>query len=468
MPPTLALILCTTFVVAIFRLARKGADRTSFALWIPTIWIMYCASRPFSDWLSLQSPTDSIEEGSSIDRIILVILIIIGGLILKKRALSWSAVMRENRWLVFLCAYILISILWADHTQVSLKRAIRFVATPMMAFVVLTEAKPTQAMEAIFRRTAYILVPFSLLLIKYFPDLGDQYDLWIGQRMWVGVTTQKNSLGRLCLISAFFLMWAIQKAWPHRKSLGVKGRLAADLAVLFITLLILRGPGGAYSATSIAALLIGVALYQYLRWLRKHDLPLQSNLLLVVIIVAIAFGLLIPLGSVSAGFVSILGRDQTFTGRTEIWQAILPVAWRSPIIGVGYGEFWIKPPISYNLSIMVNEAHNGFLDIFTELGLVGLAIFIGFILSSCRMAQRAMSNDFAWGAFAFSFFLIAVVHNITESSFLRTTNHMGAMVFFLSIFAANLSRTSGEARIEMLPFVRVASPSVVSEGVRNF
>ena len=75
--------------------------------------------------------------------------------------------------------------------------------------------------------------------------------------MWVGVTTQKNGLGRLCVISAFFLVWAIIRAWSQRKQTGVKWKIRTDLAVLLLALLLLRGPGGGYSATSIVALLLG-------------------------------------------------------------------------------------------------------------------------------------------------------------------------------------------------------------------
>jgi O-antigen ligase len=316
-----------------------------------------------------------------------------------------------------------------------------------MALIVLTEVAPGDAMERIFRRTAYILIPFSLTLIKYFPDLGMQYDLWTGERMWVGVATQKNSLARLCLISAFFLIWTIMRAWPKRKSFGVMKRIRADFAILLVSLYVLKGPGNTYSATSLATLVLGVAMYILLLSVRKHGLKAGSSVVGMVIAIGVFCGLAFPIlgGSGSSGFLALLGRDATFTGRTEIWQAILPVALRNPIFGVGFGSFWIAPPISYSLSIMVNESHNGYLDVFVELGLVGLILFLVFLLCFYRDARKALAYDFQWASFGLCMLLIIVIHNITESSFLRPTNHMGAVMIFLAMLVRQLHRAKATA-----------------------
>jgi len=441
------------FVVLAFRYAGERLKDGPWTIWLPIIWIAYCASRPFSSWFNSGSTTDiRVEDGNSVDRLMLLLLIGICFAMLQKRRVDWSKVARTNRWLFILCVYMAVSIVWSDSPWISFKRWFRFCGTPMMGLLILTEPNPLEAMETVFRRTAYVLVPFSLLLIKYYPDLGMQYDLWTGERMWVGVTTQKNSLGRLCLISAFFLSWAVLKAWPHRHSVAVRSRMVTDLFVLLLALFILRGPGGTYSATSISALVLGFVAYLYLLWAGIKRRSLAAKVLAGVVAVSIVLGISIPTigGSGAASFVTLLGRDVTFTGRTEIWRAILPVACESPICGMGYGSFWINPPISYSLSVMVNEAHNGYLDVFAELGLIGVGILVILILVACRNAGRAMANNFEWGGFALCMLLITVVHNITESSFLRPTNHMGAILFFMVMLAAWLVQ-QGPVAVERHP-----------------
>ena len=89
-----------------------------------------------------------------------------------------------------------------------------------MALLVLSEQEPWQAMQSLLRRTAYVLIPFSVLLIKYFPDLGVVYSRWTGEILWIGVTLQKNGLGRLCVISIFFLIWTFTRRW-HKKEVAV-------------------------------------------------------------------------------------------------------------------------------------------------------------------------------------------------------------------------------------------------------
>ena len=231
--------------------------------------------------------------------------------------------------------------------------------------------------------------------------------------------------------------------------------------VLGLTLLLLRGPGGEYSATSIVALVFAVFMYCLLLFMKKHYLNMASAILVISIATAVFLGILIPIvgGSGASGFLDLIGRDVTFTGRTYIWQAILPVAMRSAICGVGYGSFWINPPISYQLTLMVNEAHNGYLDVFVEIGFVGMVLFLIFLMSSCRQAQKALPSNFEWSAFVLCFLFIIVVHNITESSFLRPTNHMGAVLFFLAMSVPYMRRS------ELLSTNRVYFPDSLDSSV---
>jgi len=64
--------------------------------------------------------------------------------------------------------------------------------------VIVSEVNPRQSLASLLRRCAYVLIPFSVVLIKYYPALGRQYGRWSGIEMWIGVTNQKNSLGILC------------------------------------------------------------------------------------------------------------------------------------------------------------------------------------------------------------------------------------------------------------------------------
>jgi hypothetical protein len=208
MPPILALILCIIVVAILLRIERRRNPDVSFALWVPTFWLLLCGSKPLGRWFG-SGPTiasgAAVSEGSSLDRLALSILIALALLILFKRNIEWSRILRDNFWLILLYVYLASSILWSDFPFVSFKRWVRLFGTIPVAMVVLTERFPLKALESVLRRCAYVMIPFSLVLIKYFPDLGVYYHGWSGTKTWVGVATQKNALGVIC--SQFASTW---------------------------------------------------------------------------------------------------------------------------------------------------------------------------------------------------------------------------------------------------------------------
>jgi hypothetical protein len=232
--------------------------------------MLICGSRAVGGWWvdPGQVADETTEAGSAIDRLVLTVLLSLAITILAKRRIQWLHVLKENKWLLLLFAYMAASIAWSEFPFVSLKRWIRAFGPIVMALVILSEQAPLEAFESVFRRTAYVLIPFSLALIKYFPLLGVAYGRWDGQQMWTGVTTHKNSLGQLCAVSVFLLIWnALRKSESSGKGRS-KFRALGDFVVIGIAAMLLRGPSGSYSATSVSILTIGTsgALVMYRTW----------------------------------------------------------------------------------------------------------------------------------------------------------------------------------------------------------
>jgi exopolysaccharide production protein ExoQ len=458
MPSALALLLCSAFVFFLLRYDRRESPKVSSALWVPTIWIFSIATKPLANWFGAGG--EDIESGSPLDRIFVSGLLCLGLLILAGRKLDWRSVIKQNTWLILLIVYMLISILWSDIPFVSLKRWLRELTAVIMAFVVLTEPAPRQAMESLFRRTVYVLIPFSILLIKYFPQYGVQYR-WSGEVMWVGVTLQKNGLGRLCLISAFFLIWTLIRRWKGRDIYRRKLQTLAEVALLVLTLWLLKGPATwAASASGLVALSTGLATLVGLLWMKKHRIDLGGKRWMAVLACIIALGIIQPLvgGSTLGGFASSLGRNETLTGRSDIWALLLPSAMHSPILGSGFGGFWTSMTTA---KIEVNEAHNGYLEVCLGLGVIGLLLTVFFLLSFCRNAVRALAHDFDWATLCICYLIMASVHNISESSFDSFTRHLMAVVLLLAVTlpAAVKRQSAREQSVE-----RKAVNSVVEFG----
>lgn len=133
--------------------------------------------------------------------------------------------------------YMFLSTFWSDITFIALRRWVREVVVVIMSLVIMSEANPRQALESVLRRASYILIPFSLMLIKYYPALGVEYARWSGKLMWVGMSVQKNGLGRLCMVSVLFLLWALFfHLRRERAPVGNRYAVWADVFLYFSSL----------------------------------------------------------------------------------------------------------------------------------------------------------------------------------------------------------------------------------------
>lgn len=409
---------------------RKQAPDMSRVLWIPTIWMLVISSKGLAIWFKIEGDPNT---GSQIDRMFFSGLLCLGLLILVLKKLDWSDVIKKNRWLFLLIGYMLVSVLWSDIPFVSFKRWIRELAAVVMALLVLTEEDPRQALLSLFRRTIYTLIPFSFLLIKYFRSYGVEYNRWSGALSWIGVTTQKNGLGRLCLISAFFLIWAIIRRRQGNDIAVFKYQNHLDVFLLLLTFYLMKGVDiRAMSATAVGSFVVGLFIFISLLWMKRHGTKLEQVPFVTILIFVIVFGTftLFAGGTNIGDFASFFGRSGTLTGRTGVWADLLPIAMQKPIVGSGFGGFW-TPSTRWQYDI--SEGHSGYLDVLLEQGFVGLFLLSMFLLSSCRRARKELNNNFDWASLWICYLIMSAVHNITESSFNDLASQLPAVILFMAI-----------------------------------
>src|SRR6202035_112417 len=127
-----------------------------------------------------------------------------------------------------------------DYTDVSFKRWIKAVGDLVMVLIVLTDANPFAAVKRLMARVGFVLIPASVLLIKYYPALGRIYNIWTWEPMFVGVTDHKNTLGMICMVLGLGFVWRFLLAYrermdPYRTSrLTAYGVLIAMVVWLFV------------------------------------------------------------------------------------------------------------------------------------------------------------------------------------------------------------------------------------------
>ena len=426
MPRILALFLCSGFVLFLLWLERKQSIGVTRAFWIPTIWLLYVASRPLAAWFPMSGATP---ESSPLDRAFLIVLMCGALWVLSRRKFSWSTAIKDNVGLMVLVVFMIISVLWSGIPKTSFFRWIRELQAVIMAFAVLSEPLPDQAMKSILRRTTYILIPFSTLLIKYFPEYGIEYARWTGERMWVGVAQQKNSLGLLSLIAAFFLIWSLVTRSKAKEKTVWRYEVYLEIFLLLLVLWLLRGPNGSffYSATSFYALCAGLLVYWSLNAIKKFKRTPKASTIMATVAIIMIFGIitLFSGGSHVSFFASAAGRTTTLTDRTEVWASLLPIAMKKPLLGSGFGGFWTP---ATRAIFHISGAHSGYLDVLLGLGFIGFILTYIFLMASCRKAHRMLEINFNWGALIVCFIIMTAVHNITESSIDSLTSFPTAII----------------------------------------
>lgn len=428
MQPIVILILCTVFVLFLLRFEHRQFPERSLAFWVPSIWLLVSCSKPMGIWFGMGGA--NLEEGSYLDRITLGFLLVMALLICIKRRSDVINVLKKNKIIILFVVYTFISIFWSDMVYVSFKRWLKEISIPVvMAMVISSTQCPLKSLESIMRRTIYVLIPFSIVLIKYYPHLGVLYSKG-GEVMWQGTVLHKNGLGILCLFTIFFFFWDFTRRRQKQIPLVAWYKTYIEVGLLILALYLFMGPNHTLttSATSLIALFGGIAALIGLLLLKKANPSLGFFIILIIIIV----GTITPFlgGFVVSDVSSLVNRNESLTGRSDIWAYLIPYFNQNPILGHGFGGFYTD---IIREGLGTSSGHNGYLDTLIEIGFVGYVILCLFFLISAVRAQKFLAQDFHWGCLWFCFVLMAVIHNIAESS---TTSFLGllpTMLLFMLI-----------------------------------
>jgi exopolysaccharide production protein ExoQ len=417
MQPNIALGLWVVLLIALLWRDPARERGTSIALWLAVISFFILTSRLPSQWLGLVrvgTYAQALEEGNALDRTVYLILIAISAAILLSRSFNWTGFWQRNVALLAFLLFALLSVAWSDFPFIAFKRWFRDLTHYMTLLVVLSDPRPLEAIRTVFRRSCYILISLSVLLVKYFQEIGRQYELYSGLSMYVGATTSKNMLGVLCVFSALFFVWDTFQRWADRRNPQTKRVLWVNAAYLLMTVWLLDK---ASSATSNVSLLLGllVMVAAHRPFFRRRP----AWLLATVPASFVIYSVLTFSGVDINGWVATsVGRDPTLTGRTFIWQTLLNYA-ANPWLGAGYETFWMGSRLQqiWPLTGAINHAHNGYLNVYLNLGIVGLASLTVFLLVCYRRVCQQFRNNNPLGILGVSAWTVLLFYNVTEAAF---------------------------------------------------
>ena len=458
-PPPVALFLTVCLIIFLFRRDIRQRPNVTGALWLPLVWMFIICSRQPSEWLSLfglDFGGKSLEEGSPFDACVYFSLIAAGVSVLRGRQVQLSEIIRNNQWLTIFFVYCFLAIFWSDFPFVSFKRWIQVIGHPVMALIILTEPDVIEALMTLMKRCAYIIVSVSITFIRYFPQWGRGFDQWSGAAMNTGISTNKNALGCDCLILGFFFVWYFLQVKQMEQ--GRAKRHELFLAVTFLAgiwwLLSL-----AQSSTSSVSLVLSASILWILGLRSINKRLIGTYLVVAVIAIVIAQGVF----GVYEHFLLFLHKNPTLTDRTLLWQELLKFD-INPLLGTGFESFFLGQrlqALQAKLWWAPNEAHNGYLETYLNLGLLGLFLFAGLLAVIYAKARATLFENFEIGRFRLAFLLAIVVYNWTEAA----VKNISPMFFLLFIIALDcpaheLSAVSYAGDVEFEEQPELAQPGL--------
>ena len=439
MPPQIALFICISLILYLFKIDKKRNEGVSTAIWVPFIWMFIAGSRLTSQWLNL-GPLSSIEEGSPLDRIVFTVLIIAGILILRKRKINWSFFFKKNVWIWLYFLFGAISFFWSEYPFVSFKRWNKAIGTLVMALVIMTEERPFEAIGIILRRLAFIFLPLSVVLVKYFPHLGRQYHISSGTLMFTGVATQKNGLGEICLVVGIYFFWTLLIGRMDKNETSPRLSYAEYILVLPIWAWLFYNVD---SMTSLVCFVIAAGIFIVARQPAIAREP--KRLMRICFLFIVVFGTLESTFDMKDTVIEMLGRRPDLTTRVPMWEDMMSMV-KDPMLGYGYESFWLGPRLQYMREKwgMEHQAHNGYLEMYLNMGVIGVCFIIGWIVSGLRKVKRQLNNDYSAGVLCFCLIVVISIYNWTEATFFGYNN------LWLLIFLAVMELKKENDRPETL------------------
>jgi exopolysaccharide production protein ExoQ len=410
------LIATVVFALLIWQLYRWMKDdeaRTSKALWLPTFWLFIGSSRNLSEWLHMSSGgSERYMEGNPLDRLVLTIVLALGVVVLCRRAQAVSRLLRANMAILLYFAYCLTSVLWSEYSGVAFKRWFRGTGDVVMVLIILTDPYWVAALKRVLTRLGTSLVPLSLLFSRWYPQFGRQFS-HAGEPYWSGVTTEKNALGSLCVVFGLAFLYYFLEIYRDEKGPRRKGQLIGHTIVLGIALYLLFQ---SRSATALASFfLAAVPMILTFRYRGLRVPAFVHTMVLGILGVAASVAFL----SVGSDMLSEMGRNSTLTGRTVVWRSALSLA-ENPIVGTGFASFWLGrryDQMAALTGMYLNQAHNGFLEIYLNLGWIGVALIVLILVIGYRRAVKGVTLMWPVANLGLAYLMVAVTENFTEASF---------------------------------------------------
>ena len=318
--------------------------------------------------------------------------------------------------LIIICvAFCALSYFWSISPDITIRRVVAITMTTSFGLFLASKYSWYQLIQRLAIAYAILLV-LSYIFAIFLPEYGQMQ--FIHEGTWRGVWLEKNSFGAQMSKAVLIFMCAFAMA-PKRGWIWVPMGVLAFIAILMCT-----------SKTALLAAILMIGGMVLVRILRANPV-LRIPVMYFVIVGSVAFGFAITF--MPEEMFALIGKDPTLTGRTQIWDGLMRAISERPLLGYGYGTFWMDPLgpsywVRFDLDWGVPTAHNGWIETWLSVGLVGIGLFaltylITLILGLDRLARGGVENYWVLLSTLLFGFL-----SMSESTILQQ-NHLDWVIF---------------------------------------
>ncbi|EWY35746.1 hypothetical protein N825_35840 [Skermanella stibiiresistens SB22] len=312
-----------------------------------------------------------------------------------------------NWALLALTGFCMFSALWSYYPDATFRRAFALVLSTTFAYYLVLRFTPRELLELV--GWALMLgAALSLVLVILYPTSTIHQGPPLGGS-WLGSFGHKNRLGRMMALGV--VIFALMLIEP-----GGKKRWFPWAGLALCAFLLAMSQSRTAWITAIALLLT----IQLLRFLRGARLPMSLR---VGSLLILGFGMIMAVTQFLVVGLEAVGRDLTFTGRTTIWTYAIVAGMDHSMLGAGYRAFWTPEGASYVYARIwgeIGNGHNGYLDVWLELGFVGVGLFLLVFGTGFKRAYaRLIGSDDMAGLFYMLLMIYALIYSMTEKFLLE-------------------------------------------------
>jgi O-antigen ligase len=369
------------------------------------------------------------ETTNIVNQILYVFLFLSSMIIVIKRFGTISLFIKREKYLSLFILLCLVSAVWSNYHFMSFKRSFQLLSVFLGLLNALLFIEPSKLLKVL----KIIIILYLLVTVFSSLFIGAAIDPRFGT--WRGLSDHKNGLaqyGFYCFIISLFF-------YGEQNKLSTK---ITNYAISFVSVIIVFMSGSSTGIVMIGLIIIISLIFS----IEEIFKSLRIGRTIMIMVLLFIIGLWIVINIFAPHLMDkipiMLGKDPTLSMRTEIWDYVWTEIEKKIFLGYGYGTYWIKgSSVIANFASMfagfeVNQAHNGYLEIMLQLGLIGITLFATILIKLIHMIFKLKSN------LSILFVVSLVFLDYTEAT-LFTRVGISTLVFIslyieISIFYFNL------------------------------